>query len=347
MLSENKKRISAEKENITPMEKKKGTQGRPTVSVIMPCYNDGAYIGEAVESLRAQSWPKIELIIVDDGSDDSNTREIIENLRFERKRLLHTEHIGPAAARNRGIAAAEGEFILPLDADDRIDPAYIKEAVETIQNNPDIGIVYCHADLFGAASGPWELPDYSFRTELLDNCIFVTSLFRKEDWQKAGGFCEDFTAGMEDYDFWLSLLEMGREVCQLPQVYFHYRIKAVSRTTRFQDNYANVQETYLKLYQRHRKLFQNHMDLYCTELRRNLIDQLMMNRKLQAEKEEQKEKDVRQIRTNQDELLMMSLRDDPLVEYVISVRRLKPRFGRFLEKLLHMKNKAKKCIGRE
>lgn len=335
-------------ERIISKEMKKNTKEQecPTVSVIMPCYNDGMYIEEAVDSLRIQSWPEIELVIIDDGSDDSETLETIEKLQFKRKKILHTEHVGPAAARNCGIAAAEGEYILPLDADDTIDAEYISRAVDVIRKKPETGIVYCHADLFGAASGLWELPDYSLRTELLDNCIFVTALFRKEDWKQAGGFCEDLKAGMEDYDFWLSLMEMGREVYQLPEVYFHYRIKKTSRTTRFQDNYANVQETYLRLYQRHRKLYQRYMDLYCTELRRNLIDQLMINRKLQAEKEEQNEKDVRQIRTDQDEMLQMSLREDPLVEYVVSIRRLKPRFGRFLEHVLNMKNAVKKKIGR-
>ena len=150
------------------------------ISVIMPCHNDGLYIEEAVESLRQQTWKDIELIIIDDGSDDGSTVGIIESLVFPRKTILHTNHIGPAAARNRGIQEAGGKYILPLDADDKIDPEYIRRAVETMQSEPEVGIVYCHADLFGEASGKWDLPDYNLRSELLDNVIFVTAVFRKE-----------------------------------------------------------------------------------------------------------------------------------------------------------------------
>ena len=320
----------------------------PLVSVIMPCYNDGGTLEEAVDSLRAQTWQEIEWILIDDGSDDGMTPALEQALSFPRKTLLHTDHIGPAAARNRGIAAAKGEYILPLDADDTIEPTYIEKAVEQMAAHPACGIVYCHADLFGAASGPWELPEYNLRSELLDNCIFVTALFRKQDWEKAGGFCEDFRAGMEDYDFWLSLLEMGREVIQLPEVLFHYRIKEKSRTTRFQHSYADVQETYVRLYQRHKALYREHMDEYCLELRRNLIDQLMLNRKLQAERDEaenlRQEAGGRQRRA---ELTMLAAGDDPLVEYILAVRARKPRLGRFFDRLLGMKNRIRRLLGRE
>ena len=332
------------------MEKEKQN---PLVSVIMPCFNDGQFIGEAVESLRKQTYPDIELVIVDDGSDDGVTGEIIQQLPFPKKKLLHTHHIGPAAARNRGIEAACGDLILPLDADDLIEPTYVEKAAEMMRLHPEAGIVYCHADLFGEAEGPWELPDYNLRSELLDNVIFVTAMFRKADWKAVGGFCEDFRAGMEDYDFWLSLLGMGREVFQLPEVLFHYRIKPASRTTRFQHSYADVQDTYVKLYQRHREFFRANMDEYCLELRRNLIDQLMINKQLRteiAEKEQTAEtalRDEGQEKKHQQELMLAAATGDPLVEYILSVRRLKPGLGRFFERLLGLKNGMKKAIGRK
>lgn len=289
------------------------------VSVIIPCFNDGAYLSEAVASVREQTWKETEIILIDDGSDDPETVEIIENLPFERKTVLHTSHIGPAAARNRGIEAAAGSYILPLDADDRIDPSYIEKAMEILCSDEKIGAVFCHADLFGEQEGPWELPEYSLKNELLDNCVFVTALFRKKDWESIGGFCEDFHAGMEDYDFWLSLLESGKEIRQMPEVLFHYRIKNGSRTDLFQDNYEAVQKTYEQLYLRHRKLYRENMDTYCMELRRNLIDQLRINQKTHA---------------------------DPLVLYILDVRKLKPRMARFLEGLLNFKNKIRRLIGR-
>ncbi len=300
----------------------------PLVSVIMPCYNDGKYLPEAVTSLRNQTYPNIELIIIDDGSDDPQTRNELERVDFSNVKVLHTDHVRPAGARNVGIKAATGEYILPLDSDDMIEPEYIERAVAEIRKNPNIGIVYCHADLFGEESGPWALPDYSLKLELLDNCIFVTALFRKADWELVGGFSQDFVHGMEDYDFWLSLLGLGRDVVQLSEVFFHYRIKSSSRTTSFNENLKAIQETYVRLYERHRDLYVKHMDMYCLEMRRALI---------------QATTTLRFYESNASNVPV----DDPVVAYWKSVRLYKPKMAAFVNKMLSAKNRIKKMIGRE
>lgn len=251
------------------------------VSIIMPCYNDGAYIKEAVASVRAQTYPNIELVIVDDGSDDPNTLKVLEQLEAEGACLLHTNRLRPAGARNAGISAASGEYILPLDADDWIEPTYIEKAVEVLDSSEKVGVVYCHADLFGEQTGPWELPDYSLDKMLLDNIVFVTALFRKEDWCKVGGYRTTMVHGMEDYDFWLAILELGREIRQLPETLFHYRIKPVSRTTRFQDDPSVVQETYRMIYQQHPVLYERYKNEYAMILRDALIEQIFMVRAYQ------------------------------------------------------------------
>ncbi len=165
-----------------------------------------------------------------------------------------------------------------MDADDRIEPVYVEKAVQIMEERPNVGVVYCHADLFGEQSGPWELPDYSFGTMLLDNIVFVTALFRKEDWVQIGGFRTTMEHGMEDYDFWLSILELDREIIQLPEVLFHYRIKPVSRTSRFQTDPSVVQETYRQIYLQHPKLYHQYESEYAITLRNALIDQLFQNR---------------------------------------------------------------------
>lgn len=247
------------------------------VSVIMPCYNDGAYIEDAVASVKAQTYPEIELIIIDDGSDEPRTRAILEKLESSGTTLLHTDRQRPAGARNAGIAAAAGEYILPLDADDLIEPSYIEKAVRVLDENDDIGVVYCHADLFGEQSGPWKLPEYSLEEMLLDNVVFVTAMFRREDWRRVGGYRTTMEHGMEDYDFWLSILELDRQICQLPEVLFHYRIKPVSRTTKFQKDLAVVQQTYRTIYKQHPVLYEKYKDQYAMILRDNLIEQLFLN----------------------------------------------------------------------
>ncbi len=249
------------------------------VSVIMPCYNDGKYIREAIESVKQQSYKDWELIIIDDGSDDEETKKIIESIEDEQIIVLHTEHLRPAGARNYGIQHASGKYILPVDSDDKIDCTYMQKAVEIIEQNPKIGVVYCYADLFGEQHGRWELPNYCFEKMLLDNIVFVTALFYKDDWEKVGGFSTTMAAGMEDYDFWLSIMGLGREIYQIPEVLFHYRIKPVSRTTNFQNNCAQVQETYRQMYLNHKDFYHEHFDEYAVVLRDALIEQIFLRRK--------------------------------------------------------------------
>ena len=251
------------------------------VSIIMPCYNDGAYIEEAVASVRAQTYENIELIVIDDGSDDNYTLSVLEKLRGQGVMLLHTDHLRPAGARNAGIAAASGKYILPLDSDDTIDPLYIAQAVAEIEKDDNIGVVYCHADLFGEDSGPWRLKDYSVENMLLDNVVFVTALFRRDDWETVGGFRTTMKNGMEDYDFWLSILELGREFRQLPDTWFHYRIKPVSRTTKFLEDPKTVRETYREIYRNHPVLYERYRDTYAMVLRDELVNQMLKLRTYQ------------------------------------------------------------------
>lgn len=249
------------------------------VSVIMPCYNDGKYIMEAIDSIVKQTYQNWELIIVDDGSDDEETKRIINEIQNPKIKVFHTEHLRPAGARNYGIQKAEGTYILPVDSDDRIHEEYMEKAVKMIESNPRIGVVYCKAELFGEKSGSWNLPDYSFKHMLLDNIVFVTALFYKSDWEKVGGFNTSMAQGMEDYDFWLSILGLEREICQIPEVLFYYRIKPVSRTTNFQDNCVQVQNTYQQIYYNHKEFYQKHYDEYALVLRDALIEQIFIRRK--------------------------------------------------------------------
>lgn len=254
------------------------------VSVIMPCYNDGQYIEEALYSLRAQTYLNWELIVIDDGSDEPETLRVLEQLEeMPYVRLLRTNHVRPAGARNAGIQAARGTYILPLDADDTIEPTYMEKAVKILNENPHVGVVYCKADLFGEQSGPWGLPDYSLRAMLQDNIVFVTSMFRREDWERVGGFNTNMHAGMEDYDFWLSILELDREVVQIPEVLFHYRIKPKSRTTGFQNSVEQIKDTYHTLYRNHTALYEKHRELYDLTMRDTMIDLIQQRRALEDE----------------------------------------------------------------
>src|SRR5689334_22074802 len=100
------------------------TGSSPRISVIVPCYNLGAYLAEAVDSVLAQTFQDFEIIVVDDGSDEPETQAIVGGFTRPRTRVLRTAHAGLAAARNLGIAEARGEYLSALDADDRLEPAF-------------------------------------------------------------------------------------------------------------------------------------------------------------------------------------------------------------------------------
>ena len=243
------------------------------VSVIMPCFNDGKYINESIKSVINQTYTNIELIIIDDGSTDEETVKILHNINHAKIKVLKTNGLGPSGARNKGIEYSTGKYILPLDSDDVIYNTYIEKAVNIISQNDNVGIVYCKAEHFGEKDGLWELPTYSINEMLINNVIFVTALFRKDDWKSIGGFDTSFKYGLEDYDFWLSILELDKEVVQIPEVLFRYRIKKSSRHKSFEQNINNIKDTYSIIYNKHSKLYLRHIDEYTMYLRNYMLEQ--------------------------------------------------------------------------
>ena len=129
----------------------------------MPCFNDGEYIRESINSALNQTYKNIELIIIDDGSTDIKTINILNSIRDKRIKVLKTKRLGPSGARNEGIRNSNGKYILPLDSDDLIDKTYIEKAVNIMEEREDVGIVYCKAELFGEKNNPWELLKYDIK----------------------------------------------------------------------------------------------------------------------------------------------------------------------------------------
>lgn len=234
------------------------------ISIIIPCYNQGEYIEEALASVARQTIADYEIVVVDDGSTDNATRRLLEQLSMPKTRVIRTTNQGLAAARNNGIREAAGKYILPLDADDRIAPAYLEKAAAILETRPEVGIVYCQAELFGEQQGPWNMPPYSLEQMLLDNLIFCSAMFRKKDWERAGGYDEEMVYGWEDYDFWLSLIESGAEVCQIPEVLFYYRVAANSMV-RSKSREQKV-EMFARIFSKHHALFQAHIVVWIEKM---------------------------------------------------------------------------------
>ena len=202
---------------------------RPLVSVIVPCYNMGNFVRDSINSVLAQTYSNWECIIVDDGSTD-NTGEVALQVATldDRIKYFKKENGGLSSARNFGIHRANGQFILPLDADDIIDKNYVGEAVEAFNQNTALKLVYCEAEFFGEKTGRWILQDFNLKDLARTNMIFCTAMFKKEDWVSVNGYDENMKFGWEDWEFWISILKNGGEVKRLPLVGFFYRIRPTS-----------------------------------------------------------------------------------------------------------------------
>lgn len=230
----------------------------PLISVIIPCYNQGRFLSETLDSVLAQTYENWEAIIVNDGSTD-NTQEIANRycLRDQRISYIYQENAGLSAARNTGVRNSRGEYILPLDSDDKIAPQYIELAQRVFDSNKKIKIVYCRAELFGRKKGEWKLPEFSMERMLGRNCIFCTAFYKRSDFDAVGGYKTDMKYGFEDWDFWLSILQLGGSVFQIDRILFFYRIRKKSM--------LRLMDTEKLKYSR-RKIWENHKDLYANYL---------------------------------------------------------------------------------
>lgn len=206
----------------------------PLVSIIVPCYNQAQYLDEALQSVLDQSYTNWECIIVNDGSPD-DTAEVAKKwvAKDSRFKYIYQENTGVSGARNIGISQAAGEFILPLDADDKISADYIELAIKSFLDDASLKVVYCKAEKFGDEVGIWNLKPYSINTLALENMIFCTAMYRKLDWSLVGGYDVNMVHGIEDWEFWIAILKNGGVVKCLDEVGFYYRIKKVSRQKQF------------------------------------------------------------------------------------------------------------------
>lgn len=226
----------------------------PLVSVIVPCYNQAQYLTMALDSIRNQTYQFWECIIVNDGSPDNTDEIATRYCRLDtRFRYVSQNNEGLASARNFGINSALGTYILPLDSDDYIDPPYIEKCIDRFKSNPKIKLVTCYGRYFGDRNEVFGTQKYCYEDFIWRRFLFFCcSMFRKSDFNKTTGYNSNMKYGMEDVDFWLSLLGPDDLVEQIPEPLFHYRIKHVSMNTEMQR----------KLTESYSQMVLNHLDVY-------------------------------------------------------------------------------------
>ncbi|WP_396601593.1 glycosyltransferase family 2 protein [Algibacter sp. R77976] len=231
------------------------------VTVIIPCFNDGAFILEAVNSILDQTLKAEKIIIIDDGSG-IETINVLKGIKNERIQVIFQENKGVCKTRNTAISLAKTKYILNLDADDYFENTFIEKAVKILNGNLNIGVVGCYYKTFGNKSSGniikptgGEVKNFLFKNNGLASC-----LFRKICWEQASGFDEAMVNGYEDWEFWISVLKNNWKMHIIAEPLFNYRIKETSRDAAAFANHDLELKTYI--FNKHKQIYIDNFESY-------------------------------------------------------------------------------------
>ena len=190
-------------------------------TAVVTCFNYGAYLPEAVDSLLGQERGAPHVIVVDDGSTDPHTQEVLAALPAEVE-LMRQENAGLAAARNAGFARVQTRYVLFLDADDRLAPGALAAMREALERHPEASFAYGHQVLFGDWNAVLRFPPYDPLRLLDRHLIGPTALTRREVLDDTGGFDAEFGT-LEDWELWLHALAHGHRGVRVDAISHEYR----------------------------------------------------------------------------------------------------------------------------
>lgn len=194
----------------------------PLVSVIMAAYDAAEHIGEALESVLAQDWRPLEVVVVDDGSTD-DTAAIVH--RYPDVVYVHQDNQGPAAARNTAAARSSGEFVANFDSDDLLPPTRIRDQVGYLLAHPEVGAVFGRQEWLNAPA--WMARDSVYGD--VDGIPLSSVMFRRDVFFDLGGYDTSFVHG-EDMDLLVRMRERGIEYRVVPEIVLYRRYEASSLT---------------------------------------------------------------------------------------------------------------------
>lgn len=248
------------------------------VSIVIPCYNQAQYLEEALQCVSDQTHPNWECIIVNDGSVDA-TEAVAQNWVAKDARFVYVykKNGGVSRARNYGIKNAKAAFILTLDADDKYEATFLEKALTVLLNNAEIGIVSSWGKRYSTNDKP--LQEFKSEAQSVSDFLFGnglhmgSSFFRRECWEKSGGYDDDPRNGYEDWEFYLGVCKLGWKVHIIEEFLFFYRqyTGASRRTTmnqQYKDNMAYIYIKHKDLYLSHYEDFVNHfLDTIVSEKR--------------------------------------------------------------------------------
>jgi glycosyltransferase involved in cell wall biosynthesis len=215
------------------------------LSVVIPCFNHGEFLLETIASVEACQGDFYEIIIVNDGSTDPATVELMNDLKQKGYWVIDQPNQGQATARNTGIQAANGRYIIPLDSDNKIRTELMQKGIEILDRQPEVAVVYGDLRLFndrgkvrtftiqpGCGNAEyiseqewiWKLPDFDLNRLVLFGYLDACAVFRKSVWQECQGYDTNIPVnGFEDWELWLNMAKKGWKFHHVPSVLHDYR----------------------------------------------------------------------------------------------------------------------------
>ena len=236
------RRLFSRHPSVTPIRNVSWPSDRPLVSIVIPCYNYGRFVEEAVDSALAQTFGDLEIIVVDDGSDDPETVSKLNRLNKPRTRVIRQRNLKLPAARNRGIREAGGKYICCLDADDKLAPTYIEKCVYRMETE-GLDVCGCMQQNFGNDSTVLHPGEFSLESLWESNHMINAAVFRKSLWKTIGGYDQQMMDGYEDWEFWIRAAARGARWAVIPEPLFFYRKHGRSMIDATLEKHAAVVET--------------------------------------------------------------------------------------------------------
>lgn len=228
----------------------------PRISVLIPCYDDGATVQETVTSIREDE--PVEILLVDDGSRDSHTIAVLDALAASGAvQLIRQDNLGVAAALDAGTAAATAPYVFILNSDDLAEPHALAALADALDADPEADFAFGWIHFFGDVDFVARQPAWNPWILLHANRWAISSLYRRDALEAVGGVPEG--TAYEDWDLLLALAEQDRRGVLVPRVVLHYRQHGVSRRNRGAQ--GNLRRDYALLRSRHAPLFAREAEL--------------------------------------------------------------------------------------
>ncbi|WP_158047376.1 glycosyltransferase family 2 protein [Skermanella pratensis] len=281
---------------------------QPLISVVIPCYNYGRFLDEAIASVRAQTLRDLEIIVVDDGSTDDVTHEVLKALENSGDvTVMRQENQGAPAARNVGLRVARGLYVCCLDADDTMEPTYLEKCVLLMEGNAGVSLAYSWLRVTGSEERIWKSESLDLDRLRYYNHVSISAVFRREVGLSGGGFCAAMREGYEDWEFWLRLGAEGHRGEVIPEPLVNYRRHPAAFMNRARKRHA---ELFDHIYRRNREVFED-ADVRRT-IRRGYRDRPVIDPFANLDDRRQYDQDRPMV------LLVLSGRDQPGLEERIS-----------------------------